>query len=53
MNDRNKTEYQYRKNLIRELYFLLKITPIMKPELQQSYLEKLELWYNKNDHKKT
>jgi ribosomal protein S17E len=21
--------------------------------LQQSYLEKLELWYNKNDHKKT
>lgn len=53
VNDRNKTDYQYRKNLIRELYFLLKITPIMKPELQQSYLEKLEFWYNKNDHKKT
>lgn len=34
VNDRNKTDYQYRKNLIRELYFLLKITPIMKPELQ-------------------
>lgn len=39
--DTQKTEYEYRKNLIKELYFLLKITPIMKPELQGSYLSKL------------
>lgn len=32
---------------------MLKITPIMKPELRESYLTKLESWYNKNDHKKT
>jgi len=38
VNDPNKTNFQYRKNLIRELYFLLKITPIMKPEIRQSYL---------------
>jgi hypothetical protein len=33
-NDMSRTELSFRKNLIKELYFLLQITPIIKPELK-------------------
>lgn len=32
-NDMSRSDLAFRKNLIKELYFLLQITPIIKPQL--------------------
>ena len=51
-NDMSRSDLSFRKNLIRELYFLLQIAPIIKPELLEHFLAEIEKWYNLNDHKK-
>lgn len=51
-NDMSRSDLAFRKNLIKELYFLLQITPIIKPELSEHFLGEVEKWYNLNDHKK-
>jgi hypothetical protein len=48
----SRSDLSFRKNLIKELYFLLQITPIIKPELKEHFLGEVERWYNLNDHKK-
>ena len=42
----------FRKNLIRELYFLLQVTPIIRAEFKEKFLVEVEKMYNLNDHKK-
>lgn len=51
-NDMSRSELSFRKSLIKELYFLLQIAPIIKPELTEHFLGEVERWYNLNDHKK-
>jgi hypothetical protein len=51
-NDMSRSDLSFRKNLIKELYFLLQIAPIIKPELTEHFLGEVERWYNLNDHKK-
>ena len=42
----------FRNNLIKELYFMLKLTPIIEGKLLEHFLAEVEQWYNLNDHKK-
>lgn len=51
-NDMSRSELSFRKNLIKELYFLLQITPVIKQQLKEHFLTEVEKWYNLNDHKK-
>lgn len=51
-NDQACSDSLFRPNLIRELYFLLQITPFIEKSLQGHFLNNIEEWYNSNDHKK-
>lgn len=48
----SRGDLSFRKNLIRELYFLLQITPVIRLELRDKFLIEVEKMYNLNDHKK-
>lgn len=48
----SRSELSFRKNLIKELYFLLQIAPVIKPQLIEHFLAEVQKWYNLNDHKK-
>lgn len=52
INDMSRSDLNFRKNLIAQLYFLLQITPVIRKELQNHFLEEVEKLYNINDHKK-
>jgi hypothetical protein len=47
-----RTDLSFRKHLIKELYFLLQITPVMDSALREHFLIEVENMYNLNDHKK-
>jgi len=47
-----RTDLSFRKHLIKELYFLLQIAPIMDNSLRETFLIEVEKMYNINDHKK-
>lgn len=51
-NDVSRSDLSFRKNLIKELYFLLQMAPIIKTELKDHFLAEVEKWYDLNDHKK-
>jgi len=38
LNDMSRSDLSFRKNLIKELYFLLQITPIIRTELKEHFL---------------
>jgi hypothetical protein len=48
----SRGDLSFRKNLIKELYFLLQITPVIRLELRDKFLIEVEKMYNLNDHKK-
>ena len=50
--DRTPASDKFRKNLIRELYFLMQMAPFICEELRLDFLKKIETWYNNNDRKK-
>ena len=50
--DQASTRSIFRPNLIKELYFLLQMTPFIEDVLQDHFLNNIEEWYNCNDHKK-
>lgn len=45
-------KHDFRIGFIKELYFLLRVTPILSEKIQDEYLDLVEKWYNKNDGKK-
>ena len=51
-NDQACSNSLFRPNLIKEMYFLLQITPFIEESLQEHFLDSIEEWYNSNDHKK-
>ena len=51
-NDMSRKGLSFRRNLIKELYFLLQITPIIRNELKDRFLGEVEKIYDQHDHKK-
>ena len=51
-SDMTRSDLSFRKSLLKELYFLLQMAPVIKPEHLPHFLEEVEKWYNLNDHKK-
>ena len=51
-NDMSRSDLSFRKNLIKEIYFLLQVTPVIRQELQEMFLVEVEKMYNLHDHKK-
>lgn len=47
-----RADLSFRKHLIKELYFLLQITPLMNSTLREYFLMEVEKMYDLNDHKK-